>query len=268
MVAFIIHRLTGRHVITVNNTNEVWVVADLVERDQKRKGLGGRLPKHLKKTKLPSDPWEQFRPLQRTWECENCKFDIKRDPDIKTLDFVCPMCRGNLIRTSKVERALKDPHTEYRWILFLESRKGKGREQFLKIQSIILEREHENEEGWVPYSVIKEAVKLKCSISQNQLDRLMDDMVKHHIITKTTKKDPSVSTINKNRIFYRYNIWAAVRTLTEKGYKREYSRLSTQNMDLAHQLIHATSVLHRYGLLQEYYDALRKWNERKLPSTN
>jgi predicted RNA-binding Zn-ribbon protein involved in translation (DUF1610 family) len=246
----------------------VWVVADLVERDQKRKRLGGRLPKHLKKTKHPTDPWIQYRPLRRTWECENCKFDIKRDPDIKTLDFTCPRCGGKFIRTSNLESALKDPYTEYGWILFLESRKGKGKDQFLEIQSIILERESENEDGWVPYGVIEANIKLRCSISKNQLDRLLADMVKHHIVVKTKKKDPSLSTINKNRIFYRYNSWAAVRTMTEKGYKNEYSRLFTQNIDLAHQLIHATAILNRHGLLQEYHDDLRKWNERKMPSAN
>ena len=237
-------------------------MVNLVEIDQKRKELGGRLPKHLKKTEILTDPWKQYRPLRRIWECENCKFDIKRDPDIETLDFVCPMCRGKFIRTSKVECALKDPYTEYRWILFLESRKGKGRDQFLEVQSILLERESENEGGWVPYSIIVEDVELRGSIPRNQLDRLMADMVKHHIVAKTKKKDPSVSTINKNRIYYRYNPWAAVRTMTEKGYRKEYSRFFTQNIDLSHQLIHATTVLSRHGLLQEYHDDLKKWNER------
>lgn len=186
----------------------MWVVADLVKIEQGRTG-GGRPPKHLKKMlefNPPIDPWEELRPLMRIWECENCKFDIKRDPDIETLDFTCP-CGGKFIRTSKVERALKNLYTEYRWILFLESRKRKGRKQFLKIQSVILEKESEYQDGCIPYSVIKEAIKLKCSISQNQLNRLMDDMVKHHIITKIKRKDPSVSTSIKTEFFINTTIW-------------------------------------------------------------
>ena len=237
-------------------------MVDLAEINQKRNRSGGRPPKHLKITKLPGNPWEQYRPLQRTWECENCKFAIKRDSDIETLDFACPMCKGKFIRTSKVESALKDSYTEYGWISFLESRKGKGRNQFLEVQSILLERESETEDGWVPYSVIVEDVELRGSIPRNQLDRLMADMVKHHIVNKTKKKDPSVSTINKMRIFYQYNSWAAVRTMTEKGYKKECSRLFTQNIDLSHQLIHATAVLNRHSLLQEYHNSLKKWNEQ------
>jgi len=243
----------------------VWVVIELAETDRKKKGSGGRLPKHLKKTKHPADPWEQYRPLRITWECEKCKFDIKRDPDIETLDEICPICKGKFIRTSNVKSALKDPYTEYAWILFLESRKGKGREKFLEVQSILLERESEYEDGWVPYSVIVDDVELKGSIPRNQLDRLMTDMEKHHIVVKKKKKDPFVSTINKNRIFYRYNPWAAVRTMTEDGFKKEYSRLFTQNIDLFHKLVHATAVLSRHGLLQEYQNDLKKWDERKTP---
>ncbi|GAB6286633.1 MAG: hypothetical protein STSR0009_28350 [Methanoregula sp.] len=190
----------------------------------KKKRSGGRLPKHLKKIKRPTDPWKEYRPQQRTWACENCKLEIKRDPDIEDLDFSCPQCRGRFIRTSKVETTKKDRFTEYGWLLFLDSRKGEGRKQFLEVQSILLERELVNG-GWMPYREIEEEMKLKCPISKTQLIRLLYDMMGAHIVDKIKKKDPSSTTINKNRIFYRYNPWATVRTLTEDGFKKEYSLL-------------------------------------------
>jgi len=249
------------------NTIELCIMgkADVV--NLKKKRSGGRLPKHLKKNKGVKDPWKEYRPKQRNWVCENCKLKIRRDPDIEELDFSCPLCRGRFIRISKVETTKKDQFTEYGWLLFLDSRKGEGRKQFLEIQSILLERESVNG-GWVSYSVIEEEVKKRCSISKTQLNRLLTDMVKHHIVIKEKKKDPSVSSINKIRNFFRYNPWATVRTLTEEGFKKEYSRLFSQNIDFAHKLMHATSVLNRHGLLNEYHDSLKKWNERITSSIN
>lgn len=239
--------------------------------DRERKRSGGRLPKYLKKSQdseHSNDPWVEFRPLKRTWECEKCKFDIKRDPDLESIDLTCPLCGGKFVKTNKIERALKDPYTEYRWILFLESRKGKGKEQFLEIQSTILNRESEYEGGWVPYSEIVDAIEIKCPVSKYQLDRLMNDMLKFQIVYKSKKKDPKAKGINKNRVFYKYNSLAAVRTTTTDGYKKEYFRLFTQNLDLSHRFIHATAVLFRHGLLQEYHEDLRKWDEQKTPSND
>ena len=239
----------------------MWDAVDLTG-ELPQKIHGGRFPKHIKKHTRLTDPWRKYRPLQRTWECEKCKFQIKRDPDLETLDVVCS-CGGKFIRTLTVESAKIDQYTEYGWIIFLESRKGRGREQFLEVQSILLEKELIYEDGWVPYQVIIETINKKCPISRTQLDRLMEDMEIHHIVSKKKEKDTKVKTINKNRIFYKYNIWAAVRTMTPEGYKKEYSRLFTQNLDLSHKYIHATAVLNRHGLMQEYYDELKKWENRE-----
>jgi len=233
----------------------------------KKKRAGGRLPKHLKKIKRATDPWKVYRPQQRTWECENCKLKIKRDPDIEELDFSCPFCHGRFIRTSRVETTKKDQFSEYGWLLFLDSRKGEGRKQFLEVLSIILERESVNG-GWVPHSEIEEKMRLKYPISKTQLNRLLEDMVIDHIVDKIKKKDPTSNTINKYRNFFRYNPWATVRTLTQEGYKKEYSRLFSQNIELAHKLIHATAVLNRHGLVQEYQDSLKKWDAAKESSKN
>jgi len=234
----------------------------MLDKNRESKQAGGSLPKFMKKKlKPPIDKWERYRPLKRTWECENCKFQIIRDDDIKTIDIACS-CGGKFVRTDVVERASRTPETEYGWLLFLESRKGQGKAQFLQFQSFMLNKRNEYRGGWVPYTVIKEYMESKCSIDQTQLDRLMDDMQKSHIVDKKMQKDPSMATPNKSRKFYRYNDSAAMRTLTTTGFKKEYSRLFSENIALNHQLIFAKTVLQRHGLIQEYQDELKKWETR------
>jgi len=244
-------------------------------------------------SKPPTDPWEDFRPQMRTWECENCGRKIKRDADIETIDFVCS-CGGKFVSTDKIERAKNDPDTEYGWILFLKTRHGteKGIEQFLQIQSIILKKENEYEGGWVPFDVIKKHMNItftKKKPSWDKLDnakrtalqekhrikeeipaipvgnlrRLLDDMEGHHIVYKKKEKDLSASSPNKDRVFYRSNVMAAVRTLTDKGFKKEYSRLFIRNLELSKKLLFAENVLHRHGLVQEYQNDLKNWEDRK-----
>lgn len=228
-------------------------MTDILEKDQKRKRLGGRFPKYVKKKqKPPIDKFEEYRPTSRIWECETCKFVIKRAPEIERIDFACPMCRGKFISTSKIQRAIKDPNTEYPWILFLKTRKGEGCEQFLQVQSIILEKENDYDDGWVPISVIEEHVKSKCSMERPRLDCLLRYMEEYHIVTKKTEKVPSAGTPNQNRTFYRYNSISTVRTLTKEGIKKEYTKLFKENIDLNFKLADALSVLARHELLPEY----------------
>jgi hypothetical protein len=200
----------------------------------------------------PIDKFEEYRPMSRIWECESCKFVIKRAPDIEVIDSGCPICCGKFVPTSKIERAINDPNTEYAWILFLKTRKGEGREQFIQVQSLILEKENDYDDGWVPVSVIEEHVKSICSMDRSRLDCLLSDMLEYRIVTKKTEKVPSASTPNQNRTFYRYNSIASMRTLTNEGIKKEYSRLFKENIDLNFKLVDALSVLARHDLLQEY----------------
>jgi hypothetical protein len=218
-------------------------------------------PKYLnldKKEKSPKDKWELLRPVSRKWECENCKFAVYRDPHIETLDFVCPGCGGKFIRTETVERATIDPDKEYGWIEFLKTRQGDGITQSWQVRFILLKKENDYEGGWVPLTLIEKCAKSKYSIGHTRLIRLLDDMEKYQVVFK--KKGIAIGGPNKNRTFYQYNGLVDYRTLTKEGIRKEHARLLAENFDLIGKFYFAQRVLKRHGLLQEYLDDLKKWN--------
>jgi hypothetical protein len=111
---------------------------------------------------------------------------------------------------------------------------------------------------------LQEKKKIKEKIPEipvQNLRRLLKDMEAYHIVQKKPGEDPSVKGPNKKRIFYRIHPLAAVRTQTVEGFKKEYFRLFSKNIDLSHKLIFASAVLSRHGLLKEYRDDLKKWED-------
>lgn len=227
-----------------------------------------RAPKYLKRPKKTKDSqsddkYRELRPLHRTWVCEKCNFDIKRNPQIEEIDFCCP-CGGKFIPTDKIEETLYDPYSEFQWIIFLDSRKGAGKEQFMELQSFILDEEHNYDGRWIPLVEIEKHMKNQFTgFSRQRLVDLLDDMVQFHIAHKKTERDPLSKTPNKNRLYYRYSVDAVIRTKTDEGIKKEYFRLFSQNIDLSTELIFAKNVLYRHGLMQEFEDDLQKWLEKK-----
>jgi hypothetical protein len=153
--------------------------------------------------------------------------------------------------------------TEPGWLLFLESRKESGQKQFLRVLSILLEKENDYDDGWVPISVIEGCVKTECPMSRSRLDHLLNDMEKYHIVNNKTGKVSSASTPNQNRTFYRYNPLALCKTYTKEGIKKDHSRLFRENLDLSIKLVFAETVLHRHGLLQEYQDELKTLEDKR-----
>lgn len=216
-------------------------------------------PKYLnptKKEKSAKDKWELLRPKSRKWECENCKLNVYRDPDIENLDFVCPACGGTFIRTDEIKRATIDPDKEFGWIEFLKTRKGDGIKQSGQIRYILLMRVNDYEGGWIPLTEIEKCAISKCSISHERLLYLLDDMEKYHVVYK--KKSLSGEGPNRNRTFYQYNPLIEFRTLTSDGIKKEYSRLLNENWELSIRFFFAEMILKRHGLLQEYQDEMKK----------
>lgn len=228
-----------------------------------------RAPKYLKPLKKTKDSqivdkYKEVGPLKRTWVCEKCNFDIKRDSQIEEIDFCC-QCRGKFIPTDKIEETLYDPHSEIRWISFLDSRKGDGKEQFMELQSFILEEEYNYDGGWIPLVEIEKHMKNQFTgFSRQRLLDLLDDMVQFRIVHKKKELDPLSKTPNKYRSYYRYSVDAVIRTKTDEGIKTEYFRLFSQNIDLSTELICAKNVLYRHGLMQEFEDDLKKWLEKKM----
>lgn len=189
------------------------------------------------------------------------------------------------------KQELSTPLTEERLKFFLDSRKG-AKDQCLEILHIILQKENQYNDGWVPFQDIKEHMDKKFTkedpvweklsdgrkvhlqkkrkrelkipkIPREHLTRLLEDMEDLNIVKKKKEKDTSLKTPNKDRIFYKCRGDAITPIFTRIGMAQDYPRLYRKNIELSNNLGLALCILDEHGLIEEYN---AKIEERKVIS--
>jgi hypothetical protein len=162
------------------------------------------------------------------------------------------------LHTKKHPEKPSKPVKEERWKKFIDTRKGKGKEESLELLRFILEKEEEYDGKGVPYVVIVEHMKQKFRISRSRLNQLMEDLEAEGIVTRNVERDSSQDTSNKNRLYYKCSGQAITDVLTVNGLKKEVYRLYKNNVELSNRLNLAIRILDKHDNLEEYEDALKQ----------